>query len=99
MFKDNPYKKIKELETQLEKLKAENDELKESSRAIKKLEKEYRLKMRLAEETRLSYMKLNMDLEEAKTEYIELVKKLKGEIKAVEPTYAKAVKSINKEIK
>lgn len=95
----NPYKKIKELEEQVEKLKAENAELKKNPKINKKLEKEYNLKMRLAEETRLSYMKLNMDLEEAKSEYDELIKKLKAQINSVEPTYAKAVKAMNKEAK
>lgn len=93
----NPYKKITKLEEKIETLKAENEALKKQKKETSKLEREYKLKMKLAGEAQMSYMKLSAELQESKTEYQNLLRKLQNEIKTVEGTYSKAVKQINKE--
>lgn len=94
----NPYKKIRKLESRIKQLECENKELLYQYNKGIRLQKEYELKNKLLEESRMKYQKISDELNQSKKELEQLIHRLKFEINKTSVTYRKALHEIKKDI-
>lgn len=95
----NPYKKIKNLEKRIDKLTQENEDLSIKNKEAEKIRIDCELKVKLADEQKLTYQRLCNELSKEKDEYKSLLKEMKSQLNKINKTYKLAMKDIKNDLK